>query len=203
MMDGRLLNERNKSSASDIIFWIVMALMGIFILFSLYFRATYMLVRVKGESMLSTLFDDDVLLANKSEQTKRGDIVVIDVRDFKGTDHEFKGNYIIKRAIALEGDKIYCKGNTVYVCYAGAEDFVALDEGYVSDRSGNYNFSVVTVGAGEVFVMGDNRGNSTDSRDAGCFKLEYVAGVIPDWSYENRAQIKAWLGHLIPEDPED
>lgn len=115
---------------------------------------------VDGDSMNDTLIDGDyVLLLNRmiSGQPKTGDIVVISTESYGG------GKPIIKRVIATEGQEVYIdfKAGTVSV------DGVILDEPYIKDltkRSWDGVEYPFVVDEGCIFVLGDNRMNSTDSR---------------------------------------
>lgn len=162
-----------------------LCLLALFLLFLTlilyYWNHTYARVVVSGSSMMETLYDGDVLIANTRATAERGDIIVVDVSD--SDDEHFTGNFIIKRLIALEGDSIYCKDNTVYLRIAGAAEYIALTEEYLSDTAETADFAPVTVGEGEIFAMGDNRANSYDSRRAGTFPQEDIFGVVPDWAY--------------------
>ncbi len=151
------------------------------LLFEFYFNTTFVRIVVSGESMEETLHDGDTLFADVRAEAARGDIVVVDVS--QSDDEHFSGDFIIKRLIAVGGDTIYCEDNTVYLRAAGEEDYTALAEEYLSESTVTADFGPVTVAEGEVFVMGDNRGNSYDSRRAGTFPAETVLGVIPGWSY--------------------
>ena len=126
--------------------------------------------QVEGSSMEPTLHTDERVLVNKLAylsfgQPERGDVVVFHAwsqqEDF------------IKRVIGLPGDTVEIKDNRVFVNEA------PLDEPYL-DQPTSGQEGPVCVGTDEVFVMGDNRGNSSDSR---------LYGPLP------RAQIvgKAWL----------
>ena len=128
---------------------------GVVLLFSLCFRV----VVVSGPSMNDTLVDGDWLLLVGSVfygQPQRGDVIVASKDSFDD------GKPIIKRVIATEGQRVdidFANG-IVYV------DDVALDEPYISmptTTDEGMKFPLV-VSEGCVFVMGDNRGNSKDSR---------------------------------------
>ena len=83
----------------------------------------------------------------------------------------------IKRIIAVEGDHIEIKDGKVYLNGEELqEDY--LDDG-VTTNMGTYGmFSDVVVPEGHVFVMGDNRGHSTDSRSFGCVPVEKIEGKV-------------------------
>lgn len=122
---------------------------------------------VDGHSMEPTLRDGERLLVNKFiyrfHPPERGDIVVFRYpygpgrRDF------------IKRVIAVAGDRIEARGDVVYV------NGQPLDEPYLRFRhTGTFKARVVPPGT--IWVMGDNRDNSEDSRAFGEISLQYVKG---------------------------
>ncbi len=115
---------------------------------------------VDGDSMLNTLVDGDyVLLLNRliSGDPQQGDIVVISTNNYGN------GKPIIKRVIATEGQEVFIDFEKGTVSVNGE----ILDEPYIKDLT-KRSFSGVsyplTVEEGCIFVMGDNRMNSTDSR---------------------------------------
>ena len=158
---------------------------------SFYFKQNYIRTVVSGDSMKSTLLDGETLYVALNEEAERGDIVVVNVAAYK-EGYSFSGDYIVKRLIATEGDTIYCQRNQVYIRYAGTQEDVPLSEEYLDVTAVTADFPPVTVGTDEVFVMGDNRAASYDSRRTGCFKETEVFGVIPDWSYEMKGFFTFW-----------
>lgn len=174
-----------KKSVTKRIFSILFALFIVVCLaiisFNVYLRVACVCVVVSGDSMKNTLKDGDVLFVRKSAAAKRGDIVVIDVTGYEN-DATLSGDYIIKRVIATEGDSLYCENDVVYIRYAGAEEYVPLTEEYVYSASGNTSFREVTVGENQVFVMGDNRKVSYDSRYIGCVNEDILVGPVAAWS---------------------
>lgn len=135
----------------DLIYYMV----AILLVFMLLFRV----IVVSGDSMYSTLWDGDYLLLLSNlfyHEPKQGDIVVISKKTFE------EGTPIVKRVIATEGQTVDIDFNNgvVYV------DDVPLTEPYVNsptqDASGT-SFPL-TVENNCIFVLGDNRGVSKDSR---------------------------------------
>jgi signal peptidase I len=86
----------------------------------------------------------------------------------------------IKRVIGLPGETIEIRDNVVYI------DGEPLDEPYLTDaaRQSNGSFPVTRIPAGHLFMMGDNRGNSADSR--------YGLGLVPVDKVIGRAFIVIW-----------
>lgn len=114
-----------------------------------------------GNSMYPTVDNGEVLIINRFIEPKHGDIVNI-WSDILEKD-------LCKRVIGLEGDTIEIVDGVVY---RNGEE---LDEPLNEDTS--TNMEEFTVGKDEVFVMGDNRNNSTDSRDLGCMPMKNIKGV--------------------------
>ena len=83
----------------------------------------------------------------------------------------------IKRVIAIEGDTIRASDGVVYL------NGSPLDEPYLPEGTETSDFGRVEVGEGEIFVMGDNRANSDDSRSSGPISESSVVGraVIVIW----------------------
>ena len=186
----QLLNQRRSSGLSHI-FFMLCAILVAALMFDLWFVQRYFVVEVSGGSMENTLFDGDVLYADRTAKPQRGDIVIIDVTPYRD-DGLFRGEFIIKRLIAFEGDSIQCKGNVLYLKKAGEDKYSRLEEPYTDFPT--RDFDEVTVGEGEIFFLGDHRNNSTDSRadGVGCLKLSDVVGVVPKWSVKLKGAIGAW-----------
>ncbi|ARK31020.1 signal peptidase I [Halalkalibacter krulwichiae] len=129
-------------------------------------------VIVDGESMMPTLEHNDRMIVNKISYVfgnpERFDIIVF---------HAPAGKDYIKRVIGLPGDVIEYRDDVLYVNGEAIEE-PFLDElklAYSGDRL-TRDFQAVTVPENELFVLGDNRGRSKDSRDIGTIHIDEVIG---------------------------
>ncbi len=154
--------EKKKGSIGEVVFneiieWLESFVFAIFIVILL-FTFIFRIVQVDGPSMEDTLHDGDRLILTHFNYTpKRGDIVVLNSEGLNET--------IIKRVIAVGGDTVsidFLKGEVTVNGEVLKEDYIKeltyLEEGRA--------IKDLTVGDGQVFVMGDNRNHSTDSRNA-------------------------------------
>jgi signal peptidase I len=146
---------------------------------------------VPSVSMAPSVLQGDILFANKNyncvgcaQATKRGDIAIF-------INPNNRTQYYIKRIVGLPGDRIRIEGHQVMV------NSVSLSKGdvdetsnvtFITEKAGNIEYQVqynrrfnkpleeFIVPNGEVFVLGDNRNNSKDSRHFGTVPLQDVVG---------------------------
>ena len=154
----------------DLFFWL-QALVAALITLILLFTFVGRIIGVDGDSMYPTLHNGDLLLLQSvGYEPRQGDVVVL-TKEFDASDGP-----IVKRVIAVGGQTVdidYDEG-VVYV------DGEALDESYVMEPTylDEGTQLPLTVPEGELFIMGDNRNYSRDSRsvDVGCVKEDEVVG---------------------------
>ncbi|QHE51378.1 signal peptidase I [Pontibacillus sp. HMF3514] len=155
-----------------ILFAIVLALA-----FRSFLFASYI---VDGKSMEPTLFDGNLLMVNKMiydwQDVNHGDVIVFHANE--------KEDYV-KRVIGLPGDKITYKNDTLYL------NGKKVDEPYLDPYRKNdgkpltedFTLEEITGGVkevpdGRIFVMGDNRRESLDSRYFGFVPIETIVGKV-------------------------
>ena len=176
--------EKTLNLRKDLFDWldiIVSAVIAVIIIFCFLFRV----VTIQGESMENTLYNNEkVVITNLFYEAKQGDIVVIS-RNTHNSANDITGQGpIIKRVIATEGQyvDIDFKKGKVYVGYDLA-NMVELQEPYtktLTTRKADVEFPVY-VDKGCVFVLGDNRNDSMDSRystigNNGLIDTRYILG---------------------------
>lgn len=112
------------------------------------------IIVVEGDSMRPTLETNEKLAVEKVSRyfglPERGDIIIVHYPDKEGT--------YVKRAIALPGETVEVKDSIVYI------NGEPLEESYTNSTEAYVDMSPVVVPANTVFVMGDNRAHSLDSR---------------------------------------
>lgn len=145
--------------------------------------------RVDGESMETALRDNDRLIINKWPRTwarlsghqyipNRGDIIIFNQPALNLDDSGSK--QLIKRVIGLPDERVVVSGGTITIYNK------ERPSGFDPDRSGNYQASSslttgdvdVTLASDEIFVSGDNRSNSEDSRYFGPVKVDQIVGKL-------------------------
>ncbi|MBP5684628.1 MAG: signal peptidase I [Bacilli bacterium] len=126
-------------------------------------------IRVSGDSMKPTLHNGEFMLLNEIGYRLNGadrfDIVVINTKD----------DIIIKRIIGLPGENIKYQDNKLYI--NGEE----VEEPFDHEITHNYDISelnVEVVPEDHYFVLGDNRGNSSDSRIIGFISKDQIRGKV-------------------------
>lgn len=124
-------------------------------------------LQVTGTSMSPTLQEGQVLMASKGHDFKTGDVIAF----------YFNNKILVKRVIAMPGDWVNISDDgTVYV------NDIAIDEPYLKEKAlGDCNIELpYQVPESKIFVMGDNRSVSLDSRNTaiGCVSEEQVVGRI-------------------------
>jgi len=129
---------------------------------------------IPSESMEPTLHVGDRVLVNKLSyrlhDVNRGDVVVFERPPVASTGEDGEIKDLIKRVVAVEGDTIEGRDGRVYV------NGELLDESYLEPDTPTTGLDAATLGEDEVFVMGDNRTNSEDSRVFGPIDEDDIVG---------------------------
>lgn len=175
---------RTKSALREIVETVLVTLL-IYVLIRTFLFENY---RVLGHSMDPTLGDGQYLVVNKLlyrlQDPQRGDIVVLhDTKD--------DSRKLIKRVIGLPGETVEIRAGQVLV------NGQPLSEPYIT-RPAAYSQPATQIPAGQYYVLGDNRNNSSDSHSWGTLPVDKIVGkawlsywpasrwgIIPHETYEN------------------
>ena len=168
--DGEYVVDKTKLEIYDWLQCVVSAIIcGIFI-----FVFIGRTIGVEGDSMRNTLFwHDRVVMSNLFYTPKNGDIVI-----FRPLTHDFGDTPLVKRVIAIAGQTLDINFDTGDVSVDG----VVINEPYIRELTHRkLDFSgPLTIPDGYIFVMGDNRNNSSDSRDerVGMIDTRLIIGKV-------------------------
>ena len=162
------IQKNSNESLLDIASVVITAILLVCVFFTFFFKIS----TVSGESMENTLHDGDKLIISAiTTDVKYGDVVVTS----QPNDIE---KVLIKRVIAVGGQTVWFDEKTNQVVVDGK----TLDEPYIKEemvfQASMYN--LFTVPEGYVFVMGDNRNDSLDSRfnSIGMIDERYIVGKV-------------------------
>lgn len=155
---GRVMKKWKK----ELFEWLIALAIGIIIITLI--RSTVLTTyHIEGDSMLPTLQTNDQVLVLRNTSIDYGDIVILD----RPNDSD-----IVKRVIGLPGDRIEFKNSVLYLNgEALEEDYIASDNYVMKDQ-------LYTVSANSLFVLGDNRDKSLDSRQLGEFTTDQIIGEV-------------------------
>lgn len=181
---AELMEERrdpNRASVAMLRFLCILLFAFCVLLFL--FTQVLVGVQVCGESMSPTLYGGELA----SDGTYRGgDYLFVftfaspDYGDIVVFHSDEENEELIKRVIGLPGDTISAQGGVLYRTSADGET-VTVEEPYIAD-GWRGNIRPYTVPEGCLYVLGDNRNNSLDSRSFGAIEEESVLGVATGWS---------------------
>jgi signal peptidase I len=158
----RKYNHRKREWLHDALAFITFVVI-IFILFRFIIGLSF----VSGESMYPTLQDGEAVVYLRTvADYKKGDIISIRVPS---------GDYYVKRVIAVAGDVVDIRDGCVYVNDELVENLYGTGETLEQDGAVIYPY---TVREGNVFVLGDNRPVSVDSRSFGEVNKIQIRGKI-------------------------
>ena len=160
-IEGRRASKARWSLGRALSYAIALALTSA----ALWFFFTYRIGVIPSESMAPTLKPGDQYLINirayRGRQPERGDVIVFRTPD---------GEYLVKRVVGLPGETVTIVRGQVYI------NGRPLHEPYLKERPIVEWPQQVRVPEGHVFVLGDNRNFSDDSRDFGPVPMERVLG---------------------------
>jgi len=162
------LDEQQKKTLLEYIDSVIIAGVTALILIQFVVRSFY----IPSGSMLDTLQIYDMILVNelvyRFYEPGRGEVVVFHPPDKAHSE----GKDYIKRVVALEGETVEVRDDVVYV------NGKPLEESYkkVENPDTAHDYDPYTIPPGHVFVMGDNRHNSQDSREWGPLPKENIIG---------------------------
>lgn len=176
----------------EIISWLLIIVIALF--FAAFINSQiFAMATVREVSMQDTLYENQVLIVNRlsyrNKPPEKGDIIIFyqerevgsffgefgrsisNILPFKRPNEEESRDRLVKRVIATSGDVIDIKNGHVYL--NGEKLYEPYIKGITEERYIDYP---ITVGEDQIFVMGDNREHSSDSRNFGLIDVSHLEG---------------------------
>ena len=144
---------------------------GLVLVFIIVFGFIIGISRISGNSMYPTAQSGHpAVYLRLAKSFSRGDIVVVRMPS---------GEYLLKRVIAVAGDTVDIVDGTVYINGAAEEGTYVTGSTEAGEGSGTVTQTYpLTVGEGQVFLLGDNREVSQDSRHIGTVAVSQIRGRV-------------------------
>lgn len=163
--------QKNQSQRSLVVYTIVAV--GLALVIRFFIAAPYI---VSGSSMEPTFYNFHYLIVDRLsyrfEEPQRGDVIVFDLP-------QDTSRALIKRVIGLPGETVTIDGNAVTIKNAAHPEGFTLSEPYLDPQDlGGIDQLIVTLGADQFFVLGDNRKVSADSRTWGTLPRSDIVGRV-------------------------
>ncbi|MBD1372477.1 signal peptidase I [Hazenella sp. IB182357] len=157
------MSKQKSSSREWLVAFIIAGLIAVIVRCFLFSPFT-----VSGQSMYPNFHGDEFIIVNqivyKLHEPRYGEVVVFE------TEENGKEKDLIKRVIGVAGDKIEIIDGQVY------RNDQPLDEQYINEPMLAKTMDPIDIEPGHIFVLGDNRNNSKDSRQIGAVSLDSVIG---------------------------
>lgn len=156
---GQVEESKFKKFIKELVPYVLIIIIVLFV-------KTYIIspIQVNGASMDSTLKNGDIMILNKLQYKRNGvkrfDIIVL----------KHRGTHIIKRVIGLPGDTVQMKKNVLYI------NGEKVNEPYLDKGTVTEDFKE-EIPANCYYVLGDNREESLDSTELGCFDEKDIEGI--------------------------
>lgn len=179
---------RKRRSSLSVALNVIIVLFCFLLVVELFFNVFFTGIYIIDRSMRPTLWgaDDqtvsggDFIYIDNYDKPDYGDIVVVYWERTSPEGVNVKGN-IIKRVVAFGGDWVELRAGVLYVNDKQVEE-TYLDADYNSPYASVNTFPPHKVEEGCMFLLGDNRNESNDSRQNGDFPVSSTVGVVPEWS---------------------
>jgi len=147
---------------------------------------------VKGASMEPNFYDHEYLIIDeityRFKEPQRGDIIVF---RYPRNPQE----YFIKRIVGLPSEEVQIKDGEVYIYNDKSPDGSVLAEPYLLEGTRTYSLTedIISLEAGEYFVLGDNRNSSKDSRSFGLVSRSFIIGrvLLRGWPFNKISLFEA------------